>query len=112
MARPLRSEVEGALYHVTSRGNAGQDIFLEDSDRTGLGGFRSRHRTLRVQRGRSLLSLVLWEPVHDKARAVECHRSPWLVVGPNVVGEQVASGQGPFQTRLPETLPERSERVS
>lgn len=33
MARPLRIEYEGAVYHVTSRGNAGQDIFLADSDR-------------------------------------------------------------------------------
>jgi len=33
MARSLRIEYEGALYHVTSRGNAGEDIFLEDSDR-------------------------------------------------------------------------------
>jgi putative transposase len=33
MARPLRIEYEGAVYHVTSRGNARQDIFLVDSDR-------------------------------------------------------------------------------
>jgi REP element-mobilizing transposase RayT len=33
MARPLRLEYEGAVYHVTSRGNAGQDIFLIDADR-------------------------------------------------------------------------------
>ena len=33
MARPLRIEFEGALYHVTSRGNARQDIFLDDEDR-------------------------------------------------------------------------------
>ena len=33
MARPLRIEFEGALYHVTSRGNARQDIFLDDKDR-------------------------------------------------------------------------------
>jgi putative transposase len=33
MARPLRIEYEGAVYHVTSRGNAGQDIFLIDHDR-------------------------------------------------------------------------------
>lgn len=34
MARPLRIEFEGAVYHVTSRGNAGTDIFLEDVDRS------------------------------------------------------------------------------
>jgi REP element-mobilizing transposase RayT len=33
MARPLRIEFPGALYHVTSRGNARQDIALEDKDR-------------------------------------------------------------------------------
>lgn len=33
MARPLRVEYEGALYHITSRGNAGQDIFMGDGDR-------------------------------------------------------------------------------
>jgi putative transposase len=33
MARPLRIEFPGALYHVTSRGNARAPIFLEDGDR-------------------------------------------------------------------------------
>lgn len=33
MARPLRLEFAGALYHLTSRGNAKQDIFLDDVDR-------------------------------------------------------------------------------
>ena len=33
MARPLRIEYKGALYHVMSRGNACQDIFLNDKDR-------------------------------------------------------------------------------
>ena len=32
MARPLRIEFPGALYHVTARGNAGQDIFLDARD--------------------------------------------------------------------------------
>ena len=34
MARPLRIEYPGAIYHITSRGNARQDIFLDDGDRT------------------------------------------------------------------------------
>lgn len=34
MARPLRIEYAGALYHVTSHGKAGADIFLDDADRT------------------------------------------------------------------------------
>ncbi len=33
MARPLRIEFPGALYHVTSRGNARAPIFFEDRDR-------------------------------------------------------------------------------
>ncbi len=33
MARPLRIEYPGALYHVTSRGNKRQDIFSNDNDR-------------------------------------------------------------------------------
>ena len=34
MARPLRLEYPGAVYHVTSRGNARQDIVMDDRDRT------------------------------------------------------------------------------
>ena len=33
MARPLRVEFDGAVYHVTSRGNARKDIFDDDGDR-------------------------------------------------------------------------------
>ena len=33
MARPLRIQFENALYHITSRGNTRQDIFLDDKDR-------------------------------------------------------------------------------
>lgn len=33
MARPLRIEFSGALYHVTSRGDGREDIFLDDADR-------------------------------------------------------------------------------
>jgi REP element-mobilizing transposase RayT len=33
MARPLRIEYPGALYHLTSRGNAQEDIFRDDADR-------------------------------------------------------------------------------
>ena len=33
MARPLRIEFPGAIYHVTSRGNAQQAIFMDDEDR-------------------------------------------------------------------------------
>jgi len=33
MARPLRIEYPGAIYHITSRGNARQPIFRDDKDR-------------------------------------------------------------------------------
>ena len=33
MSRPLRIEFAGALYHVTSRGDGQEDIYLDDSDR-------------------------------------------------------------------------------
>ncbi|HXH37108.1 MAG TPA: addiction module toxin RelE, partial [Thermoanaerobaculia bacterium] len=33
MARPLRIEFPGALYHVTSRGNERRSIFRSDRDR-------------------------------------------------------------------------------
>jgi len=34
MARPLRIEFDGALYHVTSRGDGRKDIYLDDNDRS------------------------------------------------------------------------------
>jgi putative transposase len=34
MARPLRIEYEGALYHLTSPGNGRQRIFAGDDDHT------------------------------------------------------------------------------
>lgn len=34
MARPLRIEVPDGLYHVTSRGDRREEIYLDDSDRT------------------------------------------------------------------------------
>ena len=33
MARPLRIEFSGAFYHITSRGNAREAIYLDDNDR-------------------------------------------------------------------------------
>jgi putative transposase len=32
MARSLRIECPGALYHLTSRGNAQEDLFRDDAD--------------------------------------------------------------------------------
>jgi len=33
MARPLRLEYPGAFYHVISRGNAGEALFISDRDK-------------------------------------------------------------------------------
>jgi REP element-mobilizing transposase RayT len=33
MARPLRIEYPGALYHITTRGNARRAVFKDDRDR-------------------------------------------------------------------------------
>ena len=33
MARPLRVEIAGGLYHVTSRGDGREDIYFDDVDR-------------------------------------------------------------------------------
>jgi hypothetical protein len=33
MARPLRLEFPGAIYHLTARGNVQQAIFVDDWDR-------------------------------------------------------------------------------
>ena len=33
MARQLRIEYPGAVYHITARGNARKEIFLNDTDR-------------------------------------------------------------------------------
>jgi hypothetical protein len=33
MARPLRIEYAGAVYHVTARGNARANIYHDDEDR-------------------------------------------------------------------------------
>jgi len=33
MVRPLRLEYPGAVYHVTSRGNARNDIFVDTGDK-------------------------------------------------------------------------------
>ena len=50
MARPLRPEIRGGLYHVTSRGDKREDIYLSDTDRQRwldlLGEVCSRHNWL------------------------------------------------------------------
>ena len=50
MVRPLRLEFPGAVYHVTSRGNAREPIFADERDRAGylavLGSAVARHNWL------------------------------------------------------------------
>ncbi len=33
MARPLRNEAAGAVYHVMARGDGGKPVFEDDKDR-------------------------------------------------------------------------------
>ena len=33
MSRPLRLELAGGLYHITSRGNRRENIYLDNKDR-------------------------------------------------------------------------------
>jgi hypothetical protein len=42
MARPLRIQYENAYYHVTCRGNARQEIYLQDADRAAFLKFLAR----------------------------------------------------------------------
>ena len=49
MARPLRIEFAGALYHVTARGNAQGDIYTHDEERVGERG-QALHFTYSVLR--------------------------------------------------------------
>ena len=37
MARPLRLEAEGAVYHVIARGNERKAVFRDDQDREAYG---------------------------------------------------------------------------
>src|SRR5450432_2194460 len=42
MARPLRTEFEGAIYHLTARGNRRERIFAGDADRAHFLGLLAR----------------------------------------------------------------------
>ncbi len=53
MARPLRIEFPGALYHVTSRGNASQAIFIGNHYNL----FQRRYKAILVEKENHLLSL-------------------------------------------------------
>ena len=67
MARPLRIRFENAYYHVTCRGHSGQEIFLNDADRSA---FLDRLERSREPRHRcQVLNCELkgeWSQVKDK----------------------------------------------
>ena len=52
MARPLRIQYENAYYHVTRRGNARQEIYLQDVDRTAFLKFLARSAEIWDKSGR------------------------------------------------------------
>jgi putative transposase len=61
MARPLRIEFAGALYHVTSRGDGRDDLYLDDQDRRRfldiLSAVRERFNWVVVEKDSYLLEL-------------------------------------------------------
>jgi putative transposase len=62
MARPLRDQVAGGIYHVFARGNARTALFLDDRDRrTYLGGLA---QTMRREGWRCLSYCLMGNHVH------------------------------------------------
>lgn len=62
MARPLRLEFPGALYHITARGNAQQPIFLDDGDRRQF--IRLLSREVQQQRWRCYVYCLMGNHYH------------------------------------------------
>ena len=48
MARPLRIEFAGALYHVTARGNAQQNIYKDDNEKNQWGQYRLKYSPIAI----------------------------------------------------------------
>lgn len=63
MARPLRIEFAGAVYHVTSRGNASEDIYRDGNDR---------------RQFLALLAIVLQRHDADTSKLAETARGYWV----------------------------------
>ena len=86
MSRPLRIEFAGAVYHVMTRGNAREAMFLDDEDReaflSNLDRVAGPLRWVQVRLFRSI-----GPGVTQGDRAVE-HRLRWAVVA--AVGDEVA----------------------
>ena len=81
MARPLRLEYAGALYHVTSRGDRREDIYLDDKDREEwlavLGNVCNRfnwvvHGYCQMTKHYHLLIETVWESVKRDAAIEWC----------------------------------------
>ena len=76
MAHPLRIEYPGALYHLTSRGDGREDIFLDDRERffnilgevVGAAGADEGHQRPPLRRLRPVLS----RDPEKSAPAVHC----------------------------------------
>ena len=75
MARPLRLEHAGALYHVTARGDRREDIFFENED-------RSEFLSIRGECGRALIQgeTLLGFPLDFLSRIEELAGDRWISV--------------------------------
>src|SRR6266540_7462989 len=75
MARPLRLEFAGAVYHLTSRGNARQKVFFTDSDCELFSKYSLRSRqSLRLDLPRLLLDGQSLSFARRNAQGQSLHR--------------------------------------
>ncbi len=79
MARPIRVEFEGAVYHVTARGNARKPIYRDDRDRARF--LETLDET--VKRVEFVIHTVCLMPNHfhllaQTPRANRSHAAAWL----------------------------------
>jgi len=77
MARPLRIEFPGAIYHVAARGNAREAIVRDDADRdlfldalgevvTRFGWLYHAYCLMRQCAGRAWNTATRWQPLRGK----------------------------------------------
>ena len=99
MPRQLRVEFLGAIYHVLSRGDRREDIFLDDVD------WQDFPKTLAEasQKTGFEVHAYPWSSLVWYAAARE-HRPPWLCVdrllGEHGIGEDSTGGRAPFEERM------------
>ena len=107
MPRQLRVEFPGAIYHVLSRGDRREDIFLDDVD------WQDFPKTLAEasQKTGFEVHAYPWSSLLWYAAARE-HRPPWLCVdrllGEHGIGEDSTGGRAPFEERMEGTLGEHT----